>query len=547
MKAKYLILFTILFYATVFGQTYEWVNLISPDYPYNPSYLHAPSAIDNSGNPVCARLVHFRQTYNFGTLGDVKLEKRSSLDSLIWENTIYGKANVSKIILDPDNNVICIGTYSDTITVETSLLIHSGSGLGNFILKLNNTGNLLWLKDATEYAADIYELSALSNGYSNDFLIGLSRWGFDTKILRLNNDGTLLSTIEQTGVSLISDIDQDSFGNIWVAGFSFQNSASFNGLDTIAPFTYTEYVVKYNSAGIAQWVNFIQDITVQDWQIETDNSGYAYLGGNLLDSTSFGSLFANGPQWVYDFFVTRIDPDGNYIWLNEIPPGNTSGDATTGNTNFLSCSNDGNTYITGFFRGTINFGNGVVLSTVNFHDLFVLSYDQDGEIQWAKAAGSSGYDTGCGIAADNNGNCYVSGVVSQNAVFDTISVTGGSINLFIARLIYDNPVNVNDDLISEVLPAIEYSLGQNYPNPFNPSTVIIFHLPVSNDVTLKVYDVLGNEVATLVNEEKQPGVYEVEFNTSSHSGNIQNLTSGVYFYTLRAGSFVETKKMILLR
>ena len=93
----------------------------------------------------------------------------------------------------------------------------------------------------------------------------------------------------------------------------------------------------------------------------------------------------------------------------------------------------------------------------------------------------------------------------------------------------------------------EFSLSQNYPNPFNPSTKIKFEIPgkTRNDnilVTLKIYDVLGNEVATLVNSEKPPGNYEVTFNAGKY-----NLPSGVYFYRLKAGNFIESKKMILLR
>jgi hypothetical protein len=92
--------------------------------------------------------------------------------------------------------------------------------------------------------------------------------------------------------------------------------------------------------------------------------------------------------------------------------------------------------------------------------------------------------------------------------------------------------------------ATAFKLEQNYPNPFNPSTRIQYAIGSRQFVTLKVYDVLGNEIATLVNEEKQPGTYEFVFNTSS----IKHLpSSGVYFYQLRAGSFVETKKMVLLR
>ena len=90
-----------------------------------------------------------------------------------------------------------------------------------------------------------------------------------------------------------------------------------------------------------------------------------------------------------------------------------------------------------------------------------------------------------------------------------------------------------------------FNLSHNYPNPFNPITKIKFSVPFAGaqhavSVQLKVYDILGNEVATLVNEEKSAGYYEVEFDAAEHS-------SGVYFYQLKAGSFVDTKKMILLR
>jgi len=97
----------------------------------------------------------------------------------------------------------------------------------------------------------------------------------------------------------------------------------------------------------------------------------------------------------------------------------------------------------------------------------------------------------------------------------------------------------------------EYKLEQNYPNPFNPSTIINYQLPVAGNVTLKVFDVLGREVATLVNEEKAAGSYKVEFNPASSIKNLsagrQGPASGVYFYQLRVAEFIETKKMILIK
>ncbi len=85
-----------------------------------------------------------------------------------------------------------------------------------------------------------------------------------------------------------------------------------------------------------------------------------------------------------------------------------------------------------------------------------------------------------------------------------------------------------------------FELNQNYPNPFNPTTKISWQSPISGYQTLKVYDVLGNEVVTLVNEYKSAGSYEVYFNAS-------NLSSGIYFYQLKASEFVETKKLTLMK
>jgi hypothetical protein len=85
-----------------------------------------------------------------------------------------------------------------------------------------------------------------------------------------------------------------------------------------------------------------------------------------------------------------------------------------------------------------------------------------------------------------------------------------------------------------------YALKQNYPNPFNPTTTIRFSLPKSGVVSLKVYNILGKEVATLVNGNLNPGTYNINWDANGYA-------SGVYFYRLQTGNFVETKKMILLK
>jgi len=119
------------------------------------------------------------------------------------------------------------------------------------------------------------------------------------------------------------------------------------------------------------------------------------------------------------------------------------------------------------------------------------------------------------------------------------------------RCIKDSPTDINNESIQ----LNDYKLYQNYPNPFNPVTKIKFTIPQdargeSKDVTLKVYDILGDEIAVLVDEEKSAGIYEVEFDATGLTGGISakgGYASCVYFYQLKAGDFIETKKMMLIK
>jgi plastocyanin len=108
-------------------------------------------------------------------------------------------------------------------------------------------------------------------------------------------------------------------------------------------------------------------------------------------------------------------------------------------------------------------------------------------------------------------------------------------------VVVQNPVSVDDDK----LVADKFELMQNFSNPFNPSTKIEYRISDQSFVTLKIYNILGDEIATLADEYKPAGRYEVEFNLAQVSR--PEISSGVYFYQLQSGSFIETKKMVLLR
>lgn len=156
---------------------------------------------------------------------------------------------------------------------------------------------------------------------------------------------------------------------------------------------------------------------------------------------------------------------------------------------------------------------------------------QPGSVRW------SALDAG--FAAASAGNVRVASVLGQPFAGTATATNSGITSGFLVypfRSALSSGIQANG---SKDVPTV-FELSQNYPNPFNPTTGVRYQVPGVSDVKLVVYDILGREVATLVNERKAVGRYEVSFDASG-------LASGVYIYRLTAGSFVQTRKMILLK
>jgi hypothetical protein len=156
-------------------------------------------------------------------------------------------------------------------------------------------------------------------------------------------------------------------------------------------------------------------------------------------------------------------------------------------------------------------------------------------LTWTNSnATSASIDNGVGSVSIKSGSLSVTADTTVTFIL-TLTNSAGSRN-YKATITVLSPAR---GTASSPRP-VEYSLRQNYPNPFNPSTTIRYEVPWASHVTITVYDMLGRQVSVLVNEMREAGVHEVKFDAS-------NLASGVYFYFLRAGSFVDTKRLLLLR
>ena len=128
----------------------------------------------------------------------------------------------------------------------------------------------------------------------------------------------------------------------------------------------------------------------------------------------------------------------------------------------------------------------------------------------------------------------------RNYSYTDNSASSGTYYYRLKQIDYNGAFAYSDIIEVQVTAPIKFALNQNYPNPFNPSTLISYSIPQNSFVTVKVYDIIGNEVSTLVNQTQSAGKYDVKFDASS-------LSNGVYFYTIKADNFTSTKKMILMK
>ena len=319
----------------------------------------------------------------------------------------------------------------------------------------------------------------------------------------------------------------------------------------------------YYSAGIARLIAFNPSTLTPNWQYEDGTLMYHPTVSPLNDmvitggvvtfgdvgfikaiSTGSGQLLWTVPlpgafypePRVFPVHHPRFTPDGNTVYVSTTILGGSETDPHS----FLYAIATGDTTIN---VELVSFNASVVNNDVTLNWKTATEINNAGfEIQrkiYEDANINTGWNTigfveGNGTTINQSGYSFVDG-----------GVNAGRYRYRLKQIDFDGSFEFSPEVEVEVSSPEEFTLEQNYPNPFNPSTVIRYTIPsvgtsLIKFVQLKVYDVLGNEIATLVNEEKQPGVYEVEFDASI-------LSSGTYFYKLKAAEFFETNKMILLK
>jgi photosystem II stability/assembly factor-like uncharacterized protein len=475
----------------------------------------------------------------------------------IFKSTDKG-SNWTNIYYDPYGQIISLETYEDNIVFaglpqylikstnygsdwDTSYQAYENNNFVNLI-KVNNLGEVFssvefWgLIKSTDYGS-AWERIGLPSSLIYRIALSPNNTLFSTTgsagLFRSTNSGDSWEWIDHYG----GDLMVDDVGNIYCQKLFYIMRSSDNGLTWVSNyvtvniykffmnhnnkifFTTTDRLLYRSSDFGNTWAIINSDFPgISDYVLDSSDNIYIVNDTNILyksedEGVTWNQINNNLPFNIGLSVIDIDEYDNIYIGTNSY----------TGIPRIYCSSNNGlnwNEYSSGLPDTTwvismaINKNNVVYVALRNEG---VYHYDNISS-HWNPVDNSPYYKNVEVLLFDNEGFLY--GGTQNHSVIKSKETT----------VSVDEDLNINFD----------YVLNQNYPNPFNPNTTIKYGIHERSFVTIKVYDILGSEVATLVNEGKLSGEYEVEFDGSG-------LTSGIYFYQIKAGDFVETKKMILLK
>lgn len=501
--------------------------------------------------------------------------------NLIWIRDGKSVSQVSSrgIALDGSGNVFVAGYFGST-TVDSvnfdGVKILTNGGRDIFIAKYNNAGVIQWARSAGSAASGEEGRGMAIDPNGNPVMVGIfvdtanfsgtqliSNGGSDIFIAKYNTDGTLLWVKNAGGprTDAADGVGIDSLGNIYVTGYF--DSTAFFGTTQITGVDRDEvFLAKYDQNGNLIWVkNGGGSLIDRGNDLMVTPGGISYIAGRFNSTATFDSINVTS-SGLNDIFVAMYDSDGGIQWVKRA--GGTAEDYG----NAIAVDIVGNCYISGYFRETALFDT-ISRSSAGVQDIFVakigdvtipvelVSFKADVinnivHLSWTTASElnnmsfeierSSSLQKWTKIGfVDGNGTT----TSTHSYSFTDVNVSSGTYYYRLKQIDLDGSSVYSQIINVEVGVPVLFEVMQNYPNPFNPETNISFNLPAAANVTITIYNLLGQTVEIIADGMFDAGRHNFIFNASS-------LTSGIYFYEVQArgidGSLNNSaKKMILLK
>jgi hypothetical protein len=491
-------------------------------------------------------------TGNVGSPTDIITLKYSSSGNLLWSRIYNGPANrgdeAVKINVDDSGFVYVAGKTLNSIQFTNYLII-----------KYNPKGDMDWYREynfgdsTTDVISDMI-LDSNSNIYMTGYGSTCLKCTSDFMTIKTNKSGDLIWSKFFHGEGYFSNY-------AWTLTVDKSNRVIVSGMSADINNTYYNATVIYNSSG--EILRVIKYDSAYVRQIATDESDNIYIGGNV-----WRQEFSN----QYDFFLNKYDSSGNWLWNQ------------TYNTPFTQQRNDYFSWMSLDAQNeNIYYTGSTIFYNQNGYNFTLFKYSSNGDSVWKRGYSpvTNSSNPPVHLTRDKYNNFYITGSSNFNTpYYRFLTVKYDSAGNFIwaenylnilffnhyakrvlvdsANSVYVGGTSYGPESGSNDIVLIKYSqitnvpnslneipgeikLYQNYPNPFNPVTNIEYQLPMSGDVKVSIFDLLGRKVAVLVNERQTQGSYSIKWNAS-------NFSSGMYFYNLEInGNIIDTKKLILIK
>lgn len=535
-------------------------------------------AVDDLANVVVAGDFEGAVDFGGGALAsagnsDLYITKFDRDGNHIWSERFGGAKNESMecVAVDDSGNVYVTGFFQDSVDFGGGTLVSAG-WWDIYIAKFDADGNHIWsdgfgdglLETGQSVAVDGSGNVLLTGQFEGTLNLGgemlASAGGFDIFVAKFDSGGNHIwsrrfgDAFPQSGL----DVASDGLGNIWLTG-DFWGTVDFGGGPLTDAGMGDIYLAKFDSGGNHLWSNRFGDASIQRGnRLEVDGSGNVFVEGEFEGTVDFGGgPLTSAGSW--DIFVAKFDSEGGHVWSEGY------GGVNNQYGRSFALNNSGNIVLAGAFEGTMDFGGGT-LASAGLYDVYLAKFSQTVPIQlrhFTAAPAETGIKISWILAeAGTSVEFFVSRAQATGTLFrqlhDAHIEQDGLSFTFVDEtckpgVTYRYRVGVADEGGPRVLfeteavtlPVLSLTLDQNHPNPFNPSTTISFVLPRKAHTNLSVFGVDGKLVKCLVNYVTDDGYGEVTWDGKDACGN--PVSSGVYFYRLKAGKKVLTKKMVLLK
>ena len=472
--------------------------------------------------------------------GDLDILLTGLDDTLLWNAKVYRNDNgtftdINANLEEVDGSSASWGDYDSDGDLDIVLAGRTSFGVYSRIYR-NDNGNFININASI---IDVYESSTVWGDFDNDGDFDLLLCGYDytttySNIYRNDNGNFVninagLSGIQNRNGAVWGDYDNDGDLDILLTGDTgsgfitkvYRNDNTTTNSIPVAP----SYLIS-NQTGI--------DEVMLSWSKSSDNE-------TAQNSLTYNLRIGSSPGGV-DILSPMSDLNDGFRKVSSL--GNTNHDTSWTIKNLA----EGTYYwsvqaIDNSFAGS-NFASEQIITVIIPVELTSFTTHLNNNqvlLQWRTATETNnlgfeiervGFVEGHGTTTEIRNYKYIDNISNLNATTFTYRLK---------QIDYDGSFEYSDEVkVFNLIIPDQYTLSQNYPNPFNPNTTIKFSTPNSNFITLRILNALGEEVDVLLNEVLSSGNYEVEWNASG-------LPSGVYFYQLKTESFIETKKMILMK